>query len=259
MARFGYDIGVVATFNLALVLWPLGDAGLAAHYFERGLALALETNHVPTIAYARFHTCMAAATCRQPSRALPHAQALVDAARLHDLRQWLVWGTFFRGWVRWWSGDPEGASEMRNGWSLLRELDLRVYEPTFGTLLAEVAGDSGEAEAGLEILNAQLETVEQTGARWFHAEAHRVRGEVLLRRKTPDLPGAQAAFINAIQIAKAQQTKTFELRAAISLAKLYQATGRAKAARELLAPAVAGFAEGSELPEVEQANRLLQT
>jgi tetratricopeptide (TPR) repeat protein len=64
--RFGYDIGVVATFNLALVLWPLGDAGLAAHHFEKGLALALETNHVPTIAYARFHTCLAAATCRQP-------------------------------------------------------------------------------------------------------------------------------------------------------------------------------------------------
>ena len=148
---------------------------------------------------------------------------------------------------------------MRNGWSLLRELDLRFYEPTFGTLLAEVEGQSGKAEAGLEILDAQLEAIEQTGARWFHAEAHRVRGEVLLRRKTPDLPGAQAAFINAIQIAKAQQTKTFELRAAISLAKLYQATGRAKAARELLAPAVAGFAEGSELPEVEQANRLLQT
>ena len=106
---------------------------------------------------------------------------------------------------------------MRNGWSLLRELDLRVYEPTFGTLLAEVEGDSGKAEAGLEILDAQLGTVEQTGARWFHAEAHRVRGEVLLRRKTPDLPGAQSAFINAIQIAKAnrQRSSSCGLRSAL--------------------------------------------
>jgi len=91
----------------------------------------------------------------------------------------------------------------------------------------------------------------------FEAEMHRVRGDLLLKRHPPDAVAAEAAFTRAIEIAGGQQTRSFELRAALALAKLYQATGRGEAARQLLAPALAGFTEGPELPEVAEANRLL--
>jgi predicted ATPase len=129
--------------------------------------------------------------------------------------------------------------------------------PLFGTLLAEVEAESGSIEVGLATLDAQLAAVELSGQSWFEAEMHRVRGDLLLKRHPPDAMVAEVAFAHAIEIARSQQTRSFELRAALSLAKLYQATGRGEAARELLAPTVAGFIEGPELPEVEQANRLL--
>jgi predicted ATPase len=84
-----------------------------------------------------------------------------------------------------------------------------------------------------------------------------LRGELLLRRKLGDTAGAEAAFTCAVEIARSQRTRTFELRAALALANLYQAAGRGGAARELLASAVAGLTEGPELPEVAEANSLL--
>jgi predicted ATPase len=133
----------------------------------------------------------------------------------------------------------------------------KLFEPLFGTLFAEVEVDSGRLDVGLETLDAQLAALELSGQRWFEAEMHRVRGDLLLKRYPPDAATAEVAFRRAIEIARTQQTRTFELRAALALAKLYQATGRGKGAHQLLAPAVAGFTDGPELPEVGQANRLL--
>jgi predicted ATPase len=112
-------------------------------------------------------------------------------------------------------------------------------------------------DVGLAILDAQLAAIEQTGQCWFDAEVHRVRGELLLKLRQPDVAAAESALMRAIEIARRQQTRTFELRAALSLAKLYKVTGRYQVANELLAPALGGFNAGPELPEVEEAQRLL--
>ena len=106
-------------------------------------------------------------------------------------------------------------------------------------------------------MDAQLAAIEQTGERWFDAEVHRVRGELLLKQRLPDVAAAEAALMRAIEIARSQQTRMFELRASLSLAKLYQTTGRDDVASELLVPALVGFNVGPEVPEVEEAQRLL--
>jgi predicted ATPase len=103
----------------------------------------------------------------------------------------------------------------------------------------------------------QIAAIGQTEERWFDAEVHRVRGELLLKLRRPDYASARSAFMRAITIARSQQTRTFELRAALSLAKLYQAIGRDQVASELLVPALVGFNAGLEVPEVEEAQRLL--
>src|SRR5262249_5566946 len=102
-----------------------------------------------------------------------------------------------------------------------------------------------------------IAVIEQTGERWFEAEVHRVRGELLLKLRRPDVAAAESAFMRAIEIARSQQTRTFELRAALSLAKLYQTTGRDRITSQLLAPVILGFNAGPEVPEVEEAQRLL--
>src|SRR4029450_13195009 len=152
-----------------------------------------------------------------------------------------------------------GAGEvgMRDGLALWNEMDYRLFAPLTGTLLAEREAEAGRVEAGLATLDAQLAAIEQTGQRWFDAEAHRVRGELLLKLRQPDVAAAESALMRAIEIARGQQTRTFELRAALSLAKLYKTTARDQAARELLVPALVGFDAGPEVPQVEEAQRLL--
>jgi predicted ATPase len=106
-------------------------------------------------------------------------------------------------------------------------------------------------------LSAEHEAIERTGERWFHAEVHRVRGELLLLRQPPDVLAAESAFMRAIEIARRQQTRSFELRAALALAKFYQTTGRG--ADAVLAPALDGFSPTPEFPEIAEAIALLAT
>jgi len=146
---------------------------------------------------------------------------------------------------------------MREGLARLRE-GAKIFRPLFATLVAKMEAETGLAEAALATVESELASIEQTGERWFDAEVYRLHGEILLRCEPPDWAHAEAAFMRALDIARRQGTRTFELRAALSLAKLYQMGGRDMAARELLAPAIAGFTEGPELPEVAEANRLLR-
>jgi predicted ATPase len=165
--------------------------------------------------------------------------------------------SFYRGWARWCAGDGDGEAEMREGLALWNEMNYGLFAPLTGTLLAEREAEAGRVEFGLATLDARLAAVEQIGQRWFDAEVHRVRGELLLKLRRPDVAAAESAFMHAIEVARSQQTRMFELRAALSLAKLYRATGRDQVASELLIPALVGFNAGPEVPEVEEAQRLL--
>ena len=146
---------------------------------------------------------------------------------------------------------------MCDGLALSNEMYFRVFTPLTGTLLAEREAEAGRVEIGLTTLDAQLAAIEQTGQRWFDSEVYRVRGELLLKLRQPDVAAAESAFMRAIEIARIQQTLTFELRAALSLAKLYKMTGRDQVASEVLIPALVGFNAGAEVPEIEEARRLL--
>ena len=140
---------------------------------------------------------------------------------------------------------------------MLQEMGIRPFEPFFGTLLAELEASTGQVEAGLATLDSELQLIERTEQHWSDAEVHRVRGELLFKRQPTDIDAAEQAFNKSLEIARMQQVKTFELRSALSLAKLYQTTGRELAVDGLLVPALIDFAEGPELPEVAEAKCLL--
>jgi class 3 adenylate cyclase/predicted ATPase len=253
--RFGFDVGVAAMGRLALVLWPLGEVEEPPSLLDRALRLALQSGHIPTVALTRYFMCLFAAISRHPDRIADHADALIAMGREHGLQYWRAAGIFWLGWGRWWSGYREGEAGMREGVALMQKVNYQICGPLFGTLLAEVEAGAGRIEDGLATLNAQVTTIEQTGERWFFAEVYRMRGELLLKQQQPDFTAAESAFMRAIEISRDQQTKSFELRAALALARLYRTTGRQHAVREFLTPALVGFS--GVLPEIEDAERLL--
>lgn len=145
---------------------------------------------------------------------------------------------------------------MRRGVADLREVIGALYVPLVETSLAEVEAQAGEIDAALATLDRAIVEINRTGQRRFEAETHRLRGEILLMRDPADPAPAEEAFLVAIAIAQQQKGRSFELRAALGLAKLYQATNRNARARAVLAPALEGFSPTPEFPEIEQAQVL---
>jgi predicted ATPase len=125
--------------------------------------------------------------------------------------------------------------------------------------LAEGEARAGDPDRALALLDEALATADRLGYRAFEAELHRARGDALLMRDPANSAPAEDAFLTAIAVAKQQGTRSFELRAALALAKLYQSTGRPAEARAVLAPALDGFAPTSQMPEIAETQALLGT
>jgi len=122
-------------------------------------------------------------------------------------------------------------------------------------MLAEVESEAGDSDSAMVTIARTIAEAERLGQRWYDAELHRIRGEILLRQ-APSVH-AEEAFLTAVAIARRQKTCSFELRAALSLAKLYCATERPAEAHAVLAPALEGFGPTSEFPEIAEAQALL--
>ena len=146
---------------------------------------------------------------------------------------------------------------MRRGAESLREQNALVFDGLIKIALSEAEARAGDLERAIATLDEALATVERTGYRAFEAELQRARGEMLLRRDPADFAPAEEAFQTAVAIAQQQGTRSFELRAALSLAKLYQSTSRLAEAQAILAPALEGFAPTPEMPEIAEAQALL--
>jgi len=178
-AGYAWDPGVPAMFYLAMTLWPVGGVDRAVRLMEQMVGVALEGGHIPTIVYTRVCNCIFASVRRKPDKAAPHAEALVTLARDRGLPQFLAYGKFLLGWALWSDGQPSGESDMREGRAMLQEMEIRPFEPFFGTLLSELEACTGQVEAGLATLDSELQLIERTGKHWSDAEVHRVRGEHL--------------------------------------------------------------------------------
>jgi predicted ATPase len=174
------------------------------------------------------------------------------------MAQWKAYAQYFEGWAKWRAGDKDaGLSAMRGGMALLQEQKVVVFAPLMKALVAEVEACAGNLDAAFVVLDEALVEADRTGQRWFDAELHRTRGEMLLKLDPTKPTPAEDAFSTAIAVAKQQAARSFGLRAALSLAKLYQSTGRLTEAHAVLAPALEGFSPTPEMPEIAQAQALL--
>jgi predicted ATPase len=135
----------------------------------------------------------------------------------------------------------------------------RTFLPLIWGLLADIEAEPRGTEAALTRLDEALVLAAETGERWTDSLLHRIRGEILLKSDPPNTAPAEDTFLTAIAIAQQQKARSFELRAALSLAKLYQSTSRAADAYAVLAPALEGLSATPEFPEIAEAQALLAT
>jgi predicted ATPase len=192
------------------------------------------------------------------ARAAPNASELARLAREHDLPMWRAFGVFLEGWATAASGAVgDGLADMRRGVEQLREQNLLFFDGLVKIALAEAEARAGDPARAIAILDEALATCDRPNDHAFEAELHRARGEILLKRDPANPAPAEEAFLTAIAVAKQQSTRSFELRAALSLAKLYQSTGRPTEAHAVLGPALEGFARTTEFPEIAEAQVLL--
>ncbi len=252
------DLPSVIIRFLALVLWPLGKIDRSRRLAEEAVSAPGEKRALAQV-NALVHKAVFDGLCGVHPRMLQQTETILSLAREHTMPLYVAAGTHLDGLAKWHAGDRMGGlAEMRRGWALLHENDCYLCEPFWGMQIALANAEAGQLETGLEILRELIGWAEQTGQHWLDAELHRVRGELLLRSDPPNVSAAEAAFNRALEIARSQQTKTFELRGALGLARLYITDGRAAAVSEVLAPALVDFDTGQDLPEIEEAEKLLK-
>jgi predicted ATPase len=195
---------------------------------------------------------------RDRLRTTRHLNALRRLTREHGITMWNMYFTFQERWSGWGAEDREaGTTEMHEGIALVRLQLTETFVPLMMTLLAETEAEAGRPDMGLATVDRQLATVERTGQRWFLSELHRARGEILLKCRPCDRAAAESAFTRAIDIARSQAAKLFELQAAVSLARLWVAEGKRAQARELVAPICAWFGQGLDCDALREAKALL--
>jgi predicted ATPase len=225
------------------------------------VALAQEQAHPFSLAF----TCNYAANfyqrCREPVRAQEWAEAAMTVSRTQGFPFFLAWSTVLRGWALAEQGQEEaGMTQLHQGLAAWRATGAELTRPYMLAVLAEVYGKSAQTTAGLRMLDEALAAVDRTAEHWWEAELYRLKGELLQqvagdRRQTTWTP--EACLQQALVLARRQQAKVLELRAAMSLSRLWQQQGQRAAVHQLLAEVYGRFTEGFSTADLREARALL--
>jgi predicted ATPase len=188
-----------------------------------------------------------------------YTEAMLALATAQGFEHRVAQGRIMQGWVLAMQGDAAtGVAHIQQGSETLQSTGQKLYRPYHLALLAEAYGQARQPEAGLPVLDEALRLVEATEERWWEAELHRLKGELLLRLALPDIPQATACFHQALDVARRQQAKALELRAALSLSRLWQQRGQQDQAQQLLSEVYSWFTEGFETPDLQEARAWLE-
>jgi class 3 adenylate cyclase/predicted ATPase len=259
-SRFVYaiDSRVVCLLWLSQALLALGYPEQAQVRQGEALATARALAHPNTIAQALFCDWTVHQLLRDGRATQAQAEELIALTTERGLPLWRAAGMVIRGWALAAGGRAEDSiAVIRRGLADYRATGAELFSPYFLALLADVYGRADQAAIGLSLLADVLGGVEQTGVRWIEAELHRLHGELRLALPEPDHPGAEACFLRAMAIAREQQAKLWELRAATSVGRLWAEQGRRAEAQDLLAPVYGWFTEGFDTADLKDAKALL--
>ena len=259
---YGTDARVSCQLYSAIALWHLGYPDQALKNNHEALARAQELSHPINLAYALSLSGFAHMFSREVEAAQERAGAAIALSTEQGFTFFSAWGTFLRGWAMAEHGEvEEGITQIRQGLADYRAIGAEGGHSNFLSLLAEAYGKVGKAEEGLDVLSEALDLVEKTGERWWEAESYRLKGKLLLAscsksRKEIETE-AEECFHKAIEISAQQRAKSQELRAAMSLSRLWQEQDKKEEAQNLLAEIYGWFTEGFDTADLKEAKALL--
>jgi class 3 adenylate cyclase/predicted ATPase len=256
--RFGQDVGVSIFVYRAWAKWMLGYPDAALADVDQALENAREGGHAGTRMYAQFHTSLTNILCAKYAAANAQSDEVVQLAHEKGAALWKALGTMEKGCVLALSGRASEAIQMiTSGIATYRSTGSRVYLPCFLAHLSTTYAELGQFDDAWRCIGEAMAAVETTKERWYEAEIYRITGEIAL--KLPQLGGSQAGayFERALTVARAQQAKSWELRAAMSMARLWHDQGMQEKARALIAPIYGWFTEGFDTHDLKQAKALL--
>jgi predicted ATPase len=259
MYLYGNDTGVLCQVFQALVLWHLGYPDQTLQVSRKGLSRARELDHPFTLACALYFTAVLHRFRREVGAVRELTEELLGISKERGFALYRAWGTVLHGWALAEQAElEEGIAQMARGLAAWRDMGAELLLPHFLSFLAEAYGKANYVDAGLRLVTDALEMVEETGERTYAAELQRLKGELLLREGEGEAP-AEECFQRALDAARRQNAKSWELRAAMSLGRLWQKQGEVVRARELLRGVYDWFTEGFDTADLMEAKALLDT
>jgi class 3 adenylate cyclase/predicted ATPase len=256
---YGEDVGVICHSYATWTLWYLGypDQGLARSH--EAVTLAQQSAHPFSLGFVLNWAAVFHQFRREVRAAQDRAEAVIRLAKEQGFPLWMAIGCILRGWALAQQGQAqEGIEQINQGLIAYRATGAELWRPYWLALLAEAHGALGEPEAGLAVLTEVLTPVDKRGERWCEAELQRLKGELLLQHSWDSQAEAETCFAQAIALAQGQSAKSWELRAATSLARLWQSQGKHNEARQVLGDVYDWFTEGFDTTDLQEAKALLE-
>jgi predicted ATPase len=254
----GEASGVRCLTVAAATLWCLGYPTQARRLSQEALAVAHALDHPQSLAVAHYWAALLHHRRRETAVVQTQAEALLTLATAQQLPLWVGHGTCWQGWGLAMRGQAErGLAQLHQGLATVLATGQTLSQPLHLVLVAEALGCTGQRQEEGQRLVEALSAFEASGREDMHGEAYRLQGDLLLRLVPPDVVQAETCFQQALTLARRQQAKSWELRAAISLARLWQRQGKHVEAHALLAPVYRWFTEGFDTADLQDAKALL--
>ena len=255
---YGLDAGVWCLCYASATHWQLGYPDKALKRSADALALAQKLSHPFNLAQAELWISILRQFRRESLVVLETTDSLITRSAEHGITDWFDWASCLRGWATVVDGSQqEGIAKIQESVAALEAKGAGVWRPYFLCLLAEACMETGRVDDGLAALTEALLAADQHGEREHEAQIRRLRGDLLLRQASSNAEEARKCFERAIQIARKQSAKLFELRATASLARLLAMQGDRAAAHEMLARIYDWFTEGFDTRDLKEAKILL--
>ena len=257
--RYGHDPGVCCRGVAGIALWLLGYPDQALRQQQAAHTLAQELAHPPSLAFARMLAGIARELRRETRAAHEEAEALVALATEQGFALFrAIGGILWAGTSTALGQRGEQIDQIRQDLAAVRETGSALWEPYFLAMLADIYAQEGQVEAGLTTLAEALAATQATGERWWEAEIYRLRGSLLLRQTGTHQAEVETWLRQALDVTRRQEAKSLELRAAMSLSRLWRQQGKQKEAHDLLAEVYTWFTEGFDTADLQEANVLLE-
>ena len=257
--RFGQDTGVSILSQRSWALWMLGYPEAALADADHALKDAREIGQAATLMFALNFASSTHIYCGNYVAANAQLDELVMLAEEKGSSYWKVQGMLMRGDLFAVTGRASDATRMiDNGITAsFRSTGATLWKPLYLSNLATAHGELGQFDDAWHCIGEATRVIETTKERWFEADILRIAGEIALMMSEPDAAKAETYFERALAVARAQQAKSWELRAAMSMARLWRDQGKRIEARDLLAPVYGWFTEGFDTLDLKEAKALL--